>query len=127
MVRCERCATEFETRPSEAKGRRACSRACYLRLAFLDGQGHVNEGGYRVAFTGRDGKPVLEHRIVMEGVVGRELLPHENVHHRNGQRADNRPENLELWSSWQPSGQSVADKVAWAKELLGVYEPGALR
>lgn len=39
---------------------------------------------------------LLEHRLVMERVIGRRLLPHEDVHHRNEVRHDNRPENLEL-------------------------------
>ena len=39
----------------------------------------------------------------------------------NGIRDDNRPENLELWSKGQPAGQRVADKVAWAVDLLERY------
>lgn len=70
---------------------------------------------------GRDGGECLWHRIVMAGIIGRELLPHENVHHINGVRDDNRPENLELWSSSQPAGQRVADKLAWAREMIALY------
>lgn len=67
------------------------------------------------------------HKIVMEFMLGRPLLRGEQVHHKNGARADNRPENLELWTKSQPTGQRVEDKVAWAKELLALYEPDALK
>jgi len=76
-----------------------------------------------------DGKTsmVPEHRIVLEREIGRELLPHESAHHKNGQRDDNRPENLELWSKAQPAGQRVEDKVTWAVELLKLYAPELLK
>lgn len=86
-------------------------------------------GGYiRLAQYNEDGTVVrvMEHRAVMEQALGRELYAHENVHHINGVRDDNRLENLELWSSSQPSGQRVEDKVAWAREILAAYAPTSL-
>lgn len=64
---------------------------------------------------------VLQHVVIMEGIIGRPLRPEENVHHKNGQRDDNRPENLELWSRSQPAGQRVEDKLAWAMEIVELY------
>lgn len=89
-----------------------------------DGSGWLNEDGYRVVYRG--GRQVLEHRWVYQQVLSRPLLDTEEVHHRNGQRSDNRIENLELWSKSQPAGQRVTDKVAWALELLALYAPETL-
>lgn len=80
-----------------------------------------NSSGYILTVVA--GVRCLEHRVVMEARIGRRLLPGENVHHINGIRDDNRIENLELWSSSQPSGQRIIDKVAWASEILATYQP----
>ena len=66
-------------------------------------------------------KPSKEHRVVMEKHLGRELLESESVHHKNGDRSDNRIENLELWSRYQPSGQRIRDKINWAYEMIDRY------
>lgn len=74
-----------------------------------------------------NGKKVMQHRLVMEQVIGRPLTPDERVHHRNGKRDDNRPENLELWtgvgsSKKDPHGVRLVDKVLDMIESLSKAE-----
>jgi hypothetical protein len=52
----------------------------------------------------------------------RALKVNENVHHLNGVRHDNRPENPELWVRSQPPGQRIPDLVIWAQRFIEEYE-----
>lgn len=91
-----------------------------------NGSGWLTEQGYRMLHlpdhpnAKSDGR-IAEHTVVMAAKIGRPLRPGENVHHKNGHRADNRPENLELWRKAQPTGQRVADLIAFATQILSEY------
>lgn len=64
---------------------------------------------------------MFEHILVAEGLLRRHLVEGETVHHINGIRDDNRPENLELWTRPQPSGIRVSDAVTWARSIYDRY------
>lgn len=91
----------------------------------------IDDNGYATVFAPNHGNArkngrVAEHRYVMSKILGRPLLDGENVHHRNGVKSDNRPENLELWVTSQPSGQRPKDLVDWARQILERYSPEIL-
>lgn len=123
------CIIDDCDRPHCARG--LCRLHHFRRLAgtaldYAPPERTRSHAGYVLLLIERGQPRVFEHRAVMERIIGRALRDDENVHHINGQRDDNRPANLELWSTWQPCGQRVEDKVAWAKELLALYAPASL-
>jgi hypothetical protein len=141
---CEHCGVEYIYQPGTTKyglprnrGTRFCSKTCVgaatrAANAALDFPGfrakrYINSDGYvQRRESGEGGRRVLEHTLVMERHLGRSLYPHENVHHKNGDRTLNTPPpngNLELWSSSQPPGQRVEDKLAFCREFLAAYAP----
>jgi HNH endonuclease len=101
----------------------SCKGLCTLHYNRLRVSGEIGPPGVKKRTNGTVWKDPrsgylyqhakLHHRVVMEAIIGRRLEPFEQVHHRNGLRDDNRPENLELWVKWQPAGQRVDDLVAF--------------
>lgn len=125
---CEQCGLVVRRGRSQYRNRTFCSIQCRQENRATDAIRQVTAGGYIKVFVGRH-RPgatqaghILEHRKVMQEVLGRALLPQENVHHINGVRDDNRVGNLELWSKSQPCGQRVEEKLAWAHEFIALYE-----
>ena len=106
---CTLCVTRAGSANANWKGGRIVHKKGYVMVKSRD-HPRAPKSGY-----------VFEHVLVMETLLGRILLPGETVHHLNGVKDDNRPENLELWTRPQPSGIRVSDALAWAYEVLARY------
>jgi hypothetical protein len=132
---CEFCGTPIDsayiTKRGYKRGRhggiRYCSRVCANRgrekKVKIDRHGYVYT--YPEGCTRKDQRQIYEHRLVMEKIIGRSLTKNETVHHKNGIRHDNRPENLELWSTRHGKGQRTSDLTpAW--KLGAAYLAGVL-
>lgn len=91
------------------KGYRTYMRG-YRKVMAAEGHPYADKDGY-----------VLEHRLVMETILGRYLEPGEVVHHINGVRDDNRPENLQLRASRADHGHGH-EEVGSVEEALAVLD-----
>lgn len=113
---CKHCGVEFKDRSHGSRTRIYCSRRCAnfatpsrSKLGSPGDRKFIQGRSGYVMLTGERGIKGLEHRFVMEEMLGRKLLPNETVHHKNGIRHDNRPENLELWVTNHGAGQRADD------------------
>ena len=109
IVKCLNCGkNNFATDSNIKKGYGIfCNRKCYGN--FYTGKKHPNwvggkckdsHGYIRIYSPSHLNKNkqgyVMEHRLVMEKKIGRLLTKNDIVHHLNGIKDDNRPENLDV-------------------------------
>lgn len=106
---CDHCGVLY--RPQRRKGRQVgqgqkfCSRGCHRasgRMRYVDKDGYARI--YRPDHPRASKNWILEHRVVVEEQLGRLLDAHETVHHINGIKDDNRPENLQVRSGRHGQG-----------------------
>ena len=136
---CQFCGKPLTPKPYYSKGRlkgyRQYEKYCDHQCANAAnnppknkgmGRGwYIDKAGYRILPSGqRGGYRQPEHRAVMEAMIGRKLEDHETVHHKNGIRTDNRPENLELWAGRHGRGHRVEDLEEDAATWSGIMPCG---
>ena len=106
---CEHCNAEMYREMSPSKGQyRFCSPKCkgqYLQAGNRSpnwrGGRKITSSGYvllycPIAVGANPTGYILEHRLVLQGVLGRPMKTTEAVHHKDGNRANNHPENLKV-------------------------------
>jgi hypothetical protein len=92
-------------------------------VAGMGALSHGREAGYRT---------MMEHQYVMAHKLGRPLLPGETVHHKDGNRANNAAENLELRQGNHGSGWIVACLDCGGQDVpkrmtYGEWQPGLMQ
>jgi len=99
---CQNCGVHFLVQPYKLGRAKYCSRMCatagMTHRPNLKNSKPANQMRARYLKTRVNGVQVSVHRYVAEQTLGRPLRADEVVHHINGDRYDNRSENLQVMS-----------------------------
>lgn len=108
---CLHCKCKFNRKMTSSKKlesaydfriRKFCSHKCFSDFNTLENHflynpnGSISKDGYkRITIRGQKAR-IREHRAIMKDFLKRKLSKNEHIHHKNGNKLDNRIENLEL-------------------------------
>jgi hypothetical protein len=106
----------------------ARGKNCFKFISSIDGKSYnaFYSRGYALVRINRKNIPL--HRVEMEKLLGRKLSPNERVHHKNGIKNDNRPENLILYDNHMRHAHidtrraEIAEQFIAEKQLIKEYE-----
>jgi hypothetical protein len=131
---CATCGTLMSLLPCH-RAKRYCSRACSTAGRYTRHLERMHNGrparydglGYVLVWepdhpNAKKGGWILEHRLVMSQELGRPLMPHEEIHHKNADRADNRKENLEVLSRAEHRTETALQRRQAKADLLAEVE-----
>jgi hypothetical protein len=110
----------IECAKARLKGRRGVHHPSWKGGRHIDRLGYAHilvPDDHPYASMRRNTRYALEHRIVMAEHLGRPLTRSETVHHINGDRQDNRTENLQLHSGRHGKGQHMRCRTCGSTDI----------
>ena len=97
-------------------------KASALGCLYIPKHWHISPQGYKMLVLS-SGEITAEHRVIMEGLLGRKLLSTEIVHHVNGNKLDNSPDNLILTNRSAHIDEHRADLLEAKRNKYNIVRP----